>query len=104
MIRLTVSYLNQPGSHFNLDYYLTKHMPMVEEKLRPHGLLNWEVEQGADGLAPGTPAKYQIQANLNFPTLEAMQAAVGAEGPALMADVPNYTDVQPEVHVYKVLR
>jgi uncharacterized protein (TIGR02118 family) len=104
MIRVVVSYPNQPGSRFDLDYYLNKHMPMVVEKLGPHGLTVAGVDQGISGGAPGSPAKYQIQAHLTFPTVEQMQAGMGTEAPGLMADVPNFTDVTPEVQINQVLR
>jgi uncharacterized protein (TIGR02118 family) len=103
MIRVTVSYPTQPGSHFNLDYYLKTHMPLVDEKLGPHGLSKWEILQGVSGPVHGSPAKYQIQANLTFPSLAAMQAALGAEGAVVMADIPNFTDVKPDVQIYQVI-
>lgn len=104
MIRVVVSYPSHPGSRFDLDYYLNRHIPLVIEKLRPHGLTNAEVEQGVEGGVPGAPAKYQIQAYLNFTTLGEMQSAMGAEREGLMADVPNFTDVHPELQVNQTLR
>ena len=104
MIRVTVSYPNQPGSRFDMDYYLKTHMPMVVDKLGPHGLVATEVERGIAGGAPGSPARYQMQAHLNFSTLQGMQAGLSAEVAGLMADIPNFTDVRPEVQIYEVLR
>ncbi len=104
MIRVTVSYPNQSGSRFDLDYYLAKHMAMVDEKLGPHGLKSWTVEKGIGGGAPGSAARYQIQANLNFETLEAMQKGMAAAAPSLMADIPNFTDVRADVQIYQVLK
>ena len=103
MVRVIVSYPNQPGSRFDLDYYLNQHMPLVVEKLTPHGLSSASVDQGVAGGAPGSPAKYQIQAFLNFPALEQMQAGMGAAGPALMADIRNFTDVRPDLQINQVI-
>jgi uncharacterized protein (TIGR02118 family) len=104
MIRVVVSYPNQPGSRFDLDYYLSKHMPLVEQKFTPFGLVSWSVEQGIAGGAPGSPAKYQIQALLTFPAVEQMQAAFAAEGAGIMGDIPNFTDLQAEIQINQVLR
>lgn len=103
MIRVTVSYPNQAGARFDMNYYMTKHMPMVEAKLRPLGLVRWGVQQGIGGAAPGSQAAYLIQAAMVFETVEAFQAALAATGPALMADIPNYTDIQPRIDIYQIV-
>jgi uncharacterized protein (TIGR02118 family) len=104
MIRVIVSYPNQAGSRFDMDYYLNKHIPMVLEKLGPHGLIGAGVDQGIGGGMPGSPAKYQIQALLTFPTVEQMQVGMASAAPSLMADIPNFTDVRAEIQVNQVLR
>ncbi|HUA87735.1 MAG TPA: EthD family reductase [Bryobacteraceae bacterium] len=104
MIRVVVSYPTQTGSRFDLEYYLNQHIPMVHQKLEPHGLTGTSVDQGIGGGAPGSPARYQIQCHLNFATMEGMQAGLSAEGAALMADIPNFTDVRPEMQINRVVR
>lgn len=103
MIRVIVSYPSQPDSRFDMDYYLNKHIPMVIQKLTPHGLASAGVDQGISGGVPGSPAKFRMQAYLNFPTIEAMQAGMGAEAAGLMADIPNFTDIRPELQINQVL-
>ena len=103
MIRVTVAYPNRPGSRFDLEYYMNKHIPMVEAKMTPHGLTGWGVSKGLGGLAPGTPAPYAVQVHLDFQSLEGLQAGLAAEGAAIMGDIPNYTDVQPEIQVNEVV-
>jgi uncharacterized protein (TIGR02118 family) len=104
MIRVTISYPNQAGSRFDVDYYLNTHMPMVEQKLRPHGLTAAAVDQGLSGGAPGSDAKYRIQTSLSFPTPEQMEAGFKAEGAAFMSDIKNFTDIRPEMQIYQVLK
>ena len=103
MIRVTVSYPNVAGAKFDLHYYLTRHMPMVEAKLSGHGLTGWTVDQGLSGGAPGSEAEFLIQAHLTFESVEAFEAAMASEGAEIMADIPNYTDIQPRIQVNKVL-
>lgn len=99
-----ISYPNQPGARFDVDYYLNQHMALVVEKLGPHGLITAAVDQGVSGGMPGSPAKYLIQCHLNFDTEEQMQAALAAEGAGLMADLKNFTDLRPDMQINRVLR
>lgn len=49
-------------------------------------------------LYPGEPRPGQVVALTNtfFETLPQAQAAAKQSAPALMADIPSYTDIQPE--------
>ena len=35
---ITVLYESIDDATFNLDYYMTKHMPLVDEKFKPFGI------------------------------------------------------------------
>jgi uncharacterized protein (TIGR02118 family) len=102
MIRVIVSYPNQAGARFDLDYYLTKHMPMVAAKVGG-SMTGWAVDQGIGSGAPGAPPEFTMQAHLTFVSLEAFQTAMATVGPEIMADIPNYTDIQPHIQVNKIL-
>jgi uncharacterized protein (TIGR02118 family) len=104
MIRVSVSYPNQPGARFDVDYYLNHHMPMVEKKLAPHGLTSWTVDKGLSGGAPGSSPDLLIQGRFDIESIEGLQAGLAAEGASIMADIPNYTDIRPQIQVYQVLR
>jgi uncharacterized protein (TIGR02118 family) len=103
MIRVTVSYPNTPGARFDLDYYLKKHMPLVEERLRKFGFIGYSVSKGLAGGAPGSPADFMITAQIHIDTMEHVQAGMAAESPTIMADIPNYTDIQPKIQIDEVL-
>ena len=104
MIRVIVSYPNKGGARFDEQYYLTQHMPMVMKKLAPHGMSGWSVDKGIGSLVPGAPADYIIQAHLLFDTIEELQAGMAAEASSILADIPNYTDLQPQIQINQVLR
>jgi uncharacterized protein (TIGR02118 family) len=55
MVKVSVLYPNTAGCKFDMTYYLTKHMPMVRQKLGP-ACKNMAVEEGIAGGAPGAPA------------------------------------------------
>ena len=103
MIRVVVSYPNKPGARFDEDYYLKQHCPMVSRRLKPHGMTGFAVDRGVGGLAPGSAADYMIQAHILFDTLENLQAGLAAEGAAILSDIPNYTDIQPQIQVNQVV-
>ena len=104
MIRVMVSYPNKAGARFDESYYLSKHMPMVQDKLGRHGMTGWSVDKGLGGFLPGTPAEYLFQCHLLFENVEGLQAGMAAEAPAILADIPNYTDIQPSIQINQVLK
>jgi len=104
MIRLTVNYPNTPGGRFDLDYYLTKHMPLVDQKMKPHGLRSWSVVKGLGGVAPGSPAPFMITATMDFDSMETLQGGMAAESASILADIPNYTDIQPQIQIDEILK
>jgi|SRR5579862_2473762 len=103
MIRVMVSYPNRPGARFDEEYYLKKHCPMVSKKLTPHGMTGMSVDRGMGGLAPGSPADFLFQFQMMFNSAETLQAALAAEGPSIIADIPNYTELQPQIQVNQVV-
>src|ERR1700690_647789 len=101
MIKMSVMSPNQAGSHFNMSYYCTKHIPMVRELLGP-ALLNVAVDEGIAGAAPGSPAPYLAVGHLYFDSLSAFQEAFPPHATKIVADVPNYTDTQPTIQISTV--
>ncbi len=101
MIRVGVFYPNTPGAKFDMNYYLEKHIPMVKQKMGP-ALKHVGVEQGVAGGEPGAPITYAVICHLSFDSLDAFQSTFGPHAPAILGDVPNYTDIQPVVQISEV--
>jgi uncharacterized protein (TIGR02118 family) len=101
MIKVSVFYPNKEGARFDLDYYLHKHIPMVRQKMAA-AMKGLGVEQGIAGGMPGAPLPYRVIAHMTFDSMEAYQAAFGPHAQTIMADVPNYTDLQPVVQISEV--
>ncbi|CAI4214302.1 unnamed protein product [Parascedosporium putredinis] len=87
----TVTILYESGPKFDVQYYITKHFALVEEKWGPLGLLSWEVVEFEEG------SPYQIQATTKWKSIEAFEAAAGNQEvmAAVIGDVPNYTTAKP---------
>lgn len=102
MIRVTVLYPKSAESHFDMDYYLNKHTPMVIDRLMPLGMLRLEVDEGLAGFPPTQPATFHAIGYLIFDNLEALQNGMGTHGGEILSDMPNYTNVQPLVQVNRI--
>lgn len=98
MIRIAVLYPNAEGKTFDVDYYKNTHMKLVQEKLDPLGLVGCEVDAGIAGMGD-TPAPYATIGYLFFETLEAFQAGFAKVGAELVADIPNYTNIEPVIQI-----
>lgn len=103
MIRVSVMYPNTPGSRFDWDYYLGKHLDLSSRLLSSRGLVRTEIDRGVAGLPPGTPAPYHAVGHLFFPTLEDMESALAATAAEFIADERNYTSVRSVVQISEVV-
>ncbi len=101
MIKVSVLYPATAGGKFDMDYYLKKHMPMVQQKLGP-ACKRMAVDQGIAGGAPGAPATYAAMGHLYFETADAFQSAFAPHAQAIMGDIPNYTNIQPVIQISEV--
>jgi uncharacterized protein (TIGR02118 family) len=101
MIKVSVMYPNGADTRFDLNYYLAKHMPMVQAKLGG-ALKKVEVDHGLGGAAPGESPAFVAMCHLHFESVDAFQQAFGANAEAIVADIPNYTNAQPTVLVSEV--
>lgn len=97
-----VLYPSDEGITFDLQYYLNKHMPLVESRWSKSGLLSWEVIEFAapaeneDKKTP--PTKFRIQTIMVFSTKDSFAAAAaGPDAPEIFGDIPNFTNGQPEL-------
>jgi uncharacterized protein (TIGR02118 family) len=101
VIVVNVLYPNAPGAKFDLDYYLQRHMPMVQRRLGAP-LQRVAVERGLAGGAPGAPPPFLAAAHLYFESVEAFQGAFGPHAETILADVPNYTNTTPLIQISEV--
>ena len=101
MVKVTVFYPNEEGKKFDMEYYLNKHIPMLQQNLGA-ALKGGAVEQGLGGITPGSRATYIAMGHLSFDSVEAFQAAFGPHAKSIMGDIPNYTDIQPMIQISEV--
>ena len=103
MIKVTVLYANKPGGKFDFDYYIKKHMKLVKDKFGPMGLVKTEVDKGLGGRGPGAPAPYVAIGHMVFNSIEDFLKAEQAHGKDLGADIPNFTNIEPQFQVNEIV-
>ena len=88
MISVYFLYPKSDDSTFDMDYYVTKHMPMLAEALGD-ACKGWGVSAPA--------AKYHAIGWAMVESQEAYDASMAEKGGPIRADVPNYATTRPEL-------
>lgn len=101
MIKFSIFYPKKEGKKFDMDYYINNHIPMVMEKLG-EAAKGGTVDQGLAGAEPGFPPTYGAMGHILFDSVEGFQSAIGPHMEAIIADIPNYTDILPIVQISEV--
>jgi uncharacterized protein (TIGR02118 family) len=103
MIRMSILYPAGEGKKFDLDYYAKKHMPLVKTRFDGMGFVRYEVDKGLAGGAPGAPAPFVCVGHVYFNSTDELGKAVAAHGKELFADVPNFTNIAPQVQISEIV-
>ena len=99
MIRVSVMYPNEKGKRFDLDYFATKHIGLVHKKLDGAGLVRSEVDKAAD---PSSP--FIAIGHLYFKSMEDFLNGFFPHAGEFTADMPNYTDLVPQVQISEIVK
>jgi uncharacterized protein (TIGR02118 family) len=95
MIRLSVLYPATDGATFDHDYYRDKHVPLA---CSAWGIDRADIDKGIDG------QPYVAAVHFQFDSQDAMAAAMGSEKTGeVMADVANYTTIQPVMQISEIV-
>lgn len=89
MLVVTILYPKTDDSTFDMDYYVDTHMPLFAEVLGD-ACQGW----GSASLRGG---KYAAMGWITATDKAAFDAAMAEGGAKVLGDVPNYTNVQPEM-------
>src|SRR5579863_10436048 len=101
MISVNVLYRHSDSIRFNMNYYLDTHIPLILRLLGP-ALKGVLVQQGIGGGAPGSLPEFAVITVLRFDSMESFQAAFLPHAEAVMADLVNFTNVQPSIQFSEV--
>lgn len=101
MITVSVMYPNSTDATFDIEYYCNTHIALVK-KLLGDALRDVNVDHGIAGGAPGEAASFIAMGHLTFDSVDSFQQAFGPHAEKIMADVPNYTNTQPNIQISEV--
>ena len=99
-VSLQVIYPVAADTSFDYDYYADKHMALVGKLMGPH-IENTVITKGLAG-GPDAPPGHYVIATILFRDQGAMDAAMAVSGPVL-ADIPNFTNTQPQMLIGEVI-
>ncbi|MDB5147269.1 MAG: EthD family reductase [Mucilaginibacter sp.] len=103
LIKVSVMYPYAEGKTFNMEYYETKHMPMVARFLGSN-LVKYTIEKGIASGVPNQPLPFMAIGTFYVKSLSDYQAAIGPNIDAIRADFSNYTNISPVVLVSEVIK
>jgi uncharacterized protein (TIGR02118 family) len=103
LIKVSIMYPFAEGKTFNMEYYETKHMPMVAGVLGPN-LVKYTIEKGLASGIPNQPLPYMAIGIFYVKSLDDYQAAIGPKRDSIRADIPNYTNIAPVILISEVVR
>jgi uncharacterized protein (TIGR02118 family) len=94
---LNVLYPNREGARFDTAYYRSTHIPLAMKVMKATSVLLIEGVPTGNAAAP-----FAMIAHFEFPSAEALQAAVGDPAMAeVRADVAKFTDITPTIMLGK---
>ena len=103
LIKISVMYPYAEGKTFNMEYYETKHMPMVAGYLGSN-LVKYTIEKGLSSGIPNQPLPFMAIGTFYVKSLSEYQAAIAPNRDAIRADFVNYTNVAPVILVSEVVK
>jgi uncharacterized protein (TIGR02118 family) len=102
MYKISVMYPYQAGAKFDIEYYRTTHMQLVQKHLKSFGLIKTGVDHGISG-GGSQPPPYICIGHLYFETRDGYDKGIAEVGSILRGDIPNFTDTTPIRQISKVL-
>lgn len=103
MIKVSVMYPHAPGARFDHDYYRDMHMPLLKARMG-ESCRYYTIDRGLAGGTPGSTPAFVAMCHVYCDSVEAFQAGFGPHAAEIMADVLNYTDLQPLLQISEVVR
>jgi uncharacterized protein (TIGR02118 family) len=103
LVKVSVMYPYAEGKTFNMEYYETKHMPMVARFLGLN-LVKYTIEKGIASGIPNQPLPFMAIGTFYVKSLSDYQAAIGPNRDAIRADFSNYTNISPVILVSEVIK
>ena len=103
MIKVTILYPNGDGKRFDMDYYSNTHIPLVKS-LFGDLMKGAAIDKGVGGGTPDTPVPYLAIGYLYFKNISAYQDGIKLHLEKILADISNFTNINPVVQISEVIQ
>lgn len=103
LIKISIMYPYAEGKTFNMEYYETRHMPMVAG-FSGSNLVKYTIEKGLSSGVPNQPLPFMAIGTFYVKSLSEYQAAIAPNRDVIRADFINYTNVVPVILVSEVVK
>lgn len=103
LIKISIMYPYAEEKTFNMEYYESKHMPMVAGYLGKN-LVKYTIEKGLSNGIPNQPLPFMAIGTFYVKSLTEYQAAIAPNIDAIRADFANYTNTAPVILVSEVVK
>lgn len=103
MIKVTVLYPNGEGKKFDMNYYVNKHIPLVQH-LFGDAMKGASIDKGIAGGAPDAPVPYLAIGYLYFENISSYEDGLKPNLEKIQADIPKYTNITPVIQISEVVQ
>ncbi|MFZ6010674.1 MAG: EthD family reductase [Bacteroidota bacterium] len=103
LIKVAVMYPFSEGAIFNMEYYETKHMPMVAKFLGSN-MVKYTIDKGVASGIPNQPLPYVAIGTFYVKSLNDYQTAIAPNRDMIRADLANYTNIAPVILVSEIVK
>lgn len=101
LFKVSVLYPSGDNKTFDMDYYETKHMPLVAGFLGKN-LQFYEINKGISGRTTNDKAPFLAIGSFYVRDIAAYNTSISANRDSIINDIKKYTNIQPVILVSEV--
>ena len=94
---MCIFYPNEEGARWDADYYRDGHMVLIMDLYGTEAIRRFEVRKGPEPAAGGPPSMFMGSVNFYIENQAAFDVAQAEHTATLLADIPNFSSVNPSV-------
>ena len=102
MVKMSIFYPNGADTTFDFDYYANTHLANFAEVLG-EDLMAMEIEKATASAVPDQLPPFVAVGTIYCESMEAIAKAMEKVGAHLNQDIPNYTNVMPQIMFSEVV-
>jgi len=101
LFKVAILYPNGEAKTFDMDYYQSKHMPMVAGFLGDN-LKFYEIDEGIAGRTSNDKVPYLAVGYFYVKDVSEYNKAIGQNREAVIGDIKNYTNIRPIIQISEI--